>query len=63
MNKDKMPKAAEPGVCNTFIFQKRKKKKKKKRKKERSKLLLNYALWKCRWCCTAFSGLVQPHSF
>lgn len=28
MNKDKMPKAAEPGVCNTFIFQKRKKKKK-----------------------------------
>ena len=63
MNEDKMPKAAEPGVCNTFIFQKRKKKKKKKRKKERSKLLLNYALWKCRWCCTAFSGLVQPHSF
>ena len=36
MNKDKMPKAAEPGVCNTFIFQKRKKKEKKKkgRKKE-----------------------------
>ena len=34
MNKDKMPKAAEPGVCNTFIFQKRKKKKKKKKKKK-----------------------------
>ena len=34
MNKDKMPKAAEPGVCNTFIFQKRKKKKKEERKKQ-----------------------------
>lgn len=31
-----MPKAAEPGVCNTFIFQKRKKKKEKK-KEERKK--------------------------
>lgn len=34
MNKDKMPKAAEPGVCNTFIFQKRKKKKKKEERKK-----------------------------
>lgn len=34
MNEDKMPKAAEPGVCNTFIFQKRKKKKKKEERKK-----------------------------
>ena len=34
MNEDKMPKAAEPGVCNTFIFQKIKKKKKEERKKQ-----------------------------
>lgn len=32
-----MPKAAEPGVCNTFIFQKRKKKKKRKKKTQTQK--------------------------
>lgn len=39
-NGDKTLKVAEPGDCNTFIF--------KERKKKKSKLLLNYALWKCR---------------